>query len=116
MALLLTPSGTGSAAHRLLKPKTILVVVTVRWKPSTTTQQKHRILDGVATMGQEIHGIQRVWIDSPKVQPPGFETAFALEFTDRAALNAFATDPVHKRWDEIFVPQFETVYAQEITN
>ena len=60
-------------------------------------------------------GITRVWVKSIKVQ--GDKThAFVMEFTDEAALKAYADSAAQKEWYQVYLPIREQSTTFDITN
>lgn len=84
-------------------PKTIIHVVTIKWKPGTTPAQQQKALDGVRQMAAQIPGIKNIWLKPERVQPRGYDAAFAIEFENRAAADRYAESPVHKAWDQQYL-------------
>jgi hypothetical protein len=67
-----------------------------RWKPGTTDAQKQRAQDTIRGLHTQIPGILETNVGvnfSPRSQ--GYEFAGVMKFTDRAALDAYGTHPVH---------------------
>src|SRR6266851_3774355 len=82
------------------QPATIMHVVTVEWTPESTPDQQQAALDGIKTMAAEIPGIKSVWIKATRVQPREYNAAFALEFENKAAADAYVDHPAHKAWQK----------------
>lgn len=96
-------------------PKSVIHVVTVKWKSSATPAQIQAALDGVQALPKEFKGITRVWTRSIKVQ--GDKThAFVMEFADEAALKSYADSPAQKKWYEVYLPIREESTTFDITN
>lgn len=102
------------------QPKSIVHVVTLKWKAGSTPEQRQQALDGVKTMAAEIPGIKNVWLKTLKVQGPSaempFDAAFVMEFADEAAFKAYAAHPSHKKWEDIYLPVRESSRTHDITN
>lgn len=96
-------------------PGTLMHVVTVSWKESATEEQIQAALDGVVTMAKELDGLERVWIKSIKAQG-GKTHAFAMEFKNEAALEAYAGSDAHKAWYELYIPIRERSATFDIIN
>jgi len=104
-----------SALSAQTAPKTVVHVVTVKWKASATPAQIQAALDGVQALPKEFKGITRVWTKAIKVQ--GDKThAFVMEFTDEAALKSYADSPAQKKWYEVYIPIREESTTFDITN
>jgi hypothetical protein len=102
------------------QPKSVIHVVTLKWKAGSTPEQRQKALDGVKTMAAEMPGIKNVWLKTLKVQGPSaelvFDAAFVMEFADEAAFKAYATHPSHKKWEEVYLPLRESSRTHDITN
>ena len=113
-ALLAFGINTG-AAETDTTPKTVIHVVTVKWKTDAKPEQIQAALDGVKTLAAAYKGITRVWTRSIKVQG-GKANAFVMEFADEAALKAYADSPAQKEWYKIYLPIREESTTFDITN
>jgi hypothetical protein len=103
------------SAQTSTAPKSVIHVVTVKWKADATPKQIQAALDGVKALPGANLGITRVWIKSIKVQ--GDKThAFVMEFTDEAALKAYADSPAQKEWYKVYLPIREESTTFDITN
>ena len=103
---------TGSAQTA---PTSVIHVVTVKFKAHAKPDQIKAALDGVLALPSKYKGITRVWVKAIKVQ--GDKThAFVMEFTDEAALKAYADSPAQKEWYEIYLPIREQSTTFDITN
>lgn len=101
-------------------PKSVVHVVTVKWKKEATPDQRQQAIDGVRVMAGKIPGIRNIWIKTLKVQGPSadmpFDAAFVMEFADEAALKAYADHPAHRQWESIYIPIRESSRTHDITN
>ena len=111
------------------KPKSIIHVVTLKYKDGTTDTQKKAVLDGIEKMSREIPGITHVWLKSTKVQG-GYPLkqsdgeykvvpmtdAFVMEFKDEAAFKAYADHPAHKEWEKAYIEVRDRSVTSDITN
>ena len=102
------------------QPKSIVHVVTLKWKAEATPEQRQKALDGVKMMATEIPGIKNVWLKTIKVQGPNaqtpFDSAFVMEFVDEAAFKAYVAHPAHKKWEDIYIPLRDSSRTHDITN
>jgi antibiotic biosynthesis monooxygenase (ABM) superfamily enzyme len=114
-AVLLTFSANILSAQSSTAPKTIIHVVTVKWKADTKPEQIQAALDGVKALPAAYPGITRVWTKSIKVQG-GKANAFVMEFKDEAALKAYADSPAQKEWYKVYTPIREESASFDITN
>ena len=111
-SLLAIAATTGSAQTA---PKSVIHVVTVKFKPDTKPEQIKAALDGVLELPTKYKGITHVWVKSIKVQ--GEKThAFVMEFADEAALKAYADSPAQKEWYKTYLPIREESTTFDITN
>ena len=119
-ALLLTgllafTTAATSAQAAAAAPKSVIHVVTVKFKDGTTPAQIKAALDGVQALPQEYKGITRVWTKAFKVQ--GDKThAIVMEFADEAALTAYSGSAAQKKWYESYLPIREASTTFDITN
>lgn len=104
------------AASSFNAPSTILHVVVVKWKADSTPQQQQAAIDGIRKMAGAIPGVKNVWIRKVKVQPADYNTAFAIEFENKAAFDAYTNSPAHKDWEKLYLPYREESNTQDITN
>jgi hypothetical protein len=96
-------------------PKSVIHVVTVKWKEGTTPEQIKAALDGVQALTKSFPGITRVWTRSIKVQG-GAANAFVMEFADEAALKAYGGSDAQKEWYKAYLPIRERSTTFDITN
>jgi hypothetical protein len=113
-------------AEKYGKPKSILHVVTLYYKPATTEQQKQAVLSGIEKMAAEIPGIKNIWLKAVKVQgeylekgadkPTRYTDAFVIEFEDEEAFEKYAEHPSHKDWEKLYLPIRGRSTTHDITN
>ena len=107
--------GANTFSAQTTAPKTVIPVVTVKWKADATPKQIQAALDGVKALPAAYPGITRVWIKSIKVQGDK-ANAFVMEFVDEAALKAYADSPAQKEWYKVYIPIREESTTFDITN
>ena len=113
--LLALSAATASAQSTPTAPKSVIHVVTVKWKAGTTPAQIKAALDGVQALPKDFKGITRVWTQTVKAQ--GDKThAFVMEFADAAALAAYTDSPAQKKWYEVYLPIREESTTFDISN
>ena len=81
-----------------------------RWKPGVTEAQKQRAQDEIRALQAQIPGILETNVGvnfSPRSQ--GHEFAGVMKFTDRAALDAYSTHPVHLKLLSWLVPLIDPI-------
>jgi len=109
------PAGNSVSAQTDTAPKTVVHVVTVKWKPEATTEQIQAALDGAKALPAAYPGIKHVWTRAIKVQ--GDKThAIVMEFADEAALKAYTDSPAQKKWYEVYIPIRGQSQTFDITN
>lgn len=118
-ATLLTIGATSLSAETT--PKSVIHMVTVKWKDGTTPEQIQAALDGVKALPAAFPGITHVWVKSIKVQSAkGVEKprthAFVMEFADEAALKAYTDSPAQKEWYKTYLPIRDESTTFDITN
>jgi uncharacterized protein (DUF1330 family) len=125
LTLLLTASlltlGAVTATAADTAPKSVIHVVTVKFKDSATPEQIQAVLDGVKALPAAYPGMTRVWVKSMKVQnAPGTEKkrthAFVMEFADEAAFKAYTDSPAQLEWYKVYVPVRDQSTTHDITN
>jgi ABC-type glycerol-3-phosphate transport system substrate-binding protein len=116
VALGLFSAGVLTGKNTFHQPSSIIHVVTVQWTPESSPEQQKAALDGVKTMAAEIPGIKNVWIKSTRVQPRDYNAAFAIEFENKEAAEAYAKHPAHDAWMKVYEPIHKESRSQQITN
>ena len=109
-------AGVLTGKNSFHQPSSIIHVVSVKWKADSTPEQQQAAIDGVKAMAAEIPGIKNIWIKSTRVQPQDFNAAFAIEFENKAAADAYADNAAHKAWGKIYMPVHEESRSLQITN
>lgn len=69
-----------------------------RWKPGVTAEQRAESIKIIRAMQGEIPGLLSVWVGenfSPRSQ--GYALGGVMQFTDRAALEAYNSHPAHQK-------------------
>ena len=109
-------AGVLTGKNTFHQPSSIIHVVTVQWTDDSTPAQQQAAIDGVKTMAAEIPGIKNIWIKPIRVQPREYQAAFAIEFENKAAADAYADHAAHKEWEKIYQPIHKESRSQQITN
>jgi hypothetical protein len=115
-AVALFASGYVAGQNRFGQPKTILHVVELKWNPAATDADKQKALDGIKDLAAKVPGIKNIWIKGERMQPRDFNAAYAIEFRDRDAADAYAESKAHAAWELQYVPLRETSISIQITN
>ncbi|MGE0128266.1 MAG: Dabb family protein [Blastocatellales bacterium] len=112
--------GVVTGQNRFGQPKSIIHVITVKWKADSTAEQRQKAIDGVKQMASAVPGIKNVWLKTLRVQGPSqdkpYDAAIAIEFESEAAVKAYADHPAHAKWYEIYTPIREESRSHQITN
>ncbi|MBI4467289.1 MAG: Dabb family protein [Acidobacteria bacterium] len=109
-------AGVAVGQQKYGEPKTVLHVVALKWTPEATDGQKQRALDGIKDMAATIPGIKNIWLKTDRVQPREYSAAFAIEFESREAADAYAEDPAHEQWYQVYLPLRAESRSLQVTN
>lgn len=115
-AVVLFGAGVLTGANTFGTPKSVLHVITVKFKASATAEQKAAALEGVKKMAAEVPGIKNVWLKTVKVQPREYSNVIVMEFEDQAAFDKYADNPAHRAWEKLYLPIREESRTQDVTN
>jgi hypothetical protein len=115
-ALALFASGFIAGQNKFGQPKTIIHMVILKWNPGVSDTDKQRALEGVKDMAAKIPGVKNVWIKAERLQPRDFSAAFAIEFQNRAAADAYAESPIHQAWEQKYTLLREASISEQVTN
>jgi len=116
LALALFSSGYLAGQNKFGQPKTVLHLTIIKWNANASDADKERALEGVKEMAAKIPGIRNVWIKGDRIQPRDFNAAFAIEFKDRDAADAYAESPIHKAWSDQYLLLRAASLSEQITN
>ena len=98
-------------------PKTVIHVITVKWKADATPAQINKVLETVATMPSQYPGITRVWTKPIKKQiPEGYNHVIVMEFSSEDALKQYVDSPTQKKFYEVYMPIREESRTSDISN
>jgi hypothetical protein len=98
--MLVFGAGLMLGQNKVGKPKSILHIVTVKWKPDSTPAQREAAIKGVEKMASQIPGMKNVWLDTLKVQGNGYNNVIVMEFENEAAFKAYASHAAHTEWEK----------------
>jgi antibiotic biosynthesis monooxygenase (ABM) superfamily enzyme len=98
------------------KPKTVIHVVTIKWKEGTTPDQIAKAIKAAEEMAASYPGIKRIWTRAIKVQGQGFTHAIVMEFESEEALQKYAGSEAQKKWYEVYLPIRGQSLTHDITN
>ena len=116
LAMALFAGGYVAGQNRVGQPKTIIHVVEIKWLPGVSDEQKARVLAGVKDVAARVPGVMNVWMKADRLEPRDFNAAFAIEFRDRAAADAYAESALHDAWDKQYVPLRAASVSVQVTN
>jgi antibiotic biosynthesis monooxygenase (ABM) superfamily enzyme len=98
-------------------PKTVIHVITVKWKADASPAQITKALDTVAAMPSQYPGITHVWTKPIKKQiPEGFSHVIVMEFASEDALKKYVDSAAQKKFYEVYMPIREESRTSDITN
>jgi hypothetical protein len=81
-----------------------------RWKPQATDGDQARATREILSFGGRIPGLIDVSVgENLSLRDQGYTFAGLMRFTDRAAYDAYATDPTHLALLEWLIPLIEPV-------
>jgi len=104
------------AANKFGKPKSVIHVITVKWKEGTTPEQIKAALAGAETVAANYVGIKNVWTRAIKVQGQGYTHAMVMEFESEDALNKYTGSEAQKEWYKVYLPIRGESTTHDITN
>lgn len=108
--------GYVAGQNRFGQPKTIIHLVELKWNPGVTDAQKQEVIDGVREIAAKVPGIRNVWLKADRLEPRDFSWAYAIEFRDRDAADAYAESAIHEAWEKRYVPLRLTSISVQVTN
>lgn len=99
-------------------PKSVVHVITFKFKEGITDEQKTEVWKATETLAKAYPGISHVWIKALKVQGPdeNFKHSIVMEFKDQAAFDAYKNDPAHKAWEKVYLQYRGESRTHDITN
>jgi len=109
-------SGYVAGQNRFGQPKTIIHVVEIKWNPGVSMADRQRVLAGVKEMAGKMPGIKNVWLQADRLEPRDFNSAYAIEFQNRDAADAYAESRIHQAWDNSYVPLRYASISIQLTN
>jgi len=115
-ALAFFASGFIAGQNKFGQPKTIIHMVILKWNPGVSDTDKQGALEGVKDMAAKIPGVKNVWIKAERLQPRDFSAAFAIEFQNRAAADAYAESPIHQAWEQKYTLLREASISEQVSN
>jgi hypothetical protein len=116
LAAALFSGGYVAGQNKFGQPKTVLHLVIIKWNPNVTDTDKKLALEGVKDMAAKMPGIKNVWLKADRIQPRDFNSAYAIEFKDRDAADAYAESPLHEAWEKQYVQMRAASISEQVTN
>lgn len=116
LAAALFACGYVAGQNRFGQPKTIIHLVEIKWNPGVSDAQKEDVINGVKEMAAKIPGIRNVWLKADRLEPRDFSWAYAIEFRDRDAADAYAESALHEAWEKRYVPLRYASISVQVTN
>ncbi len=96
-------------------PKTVIHIITVKWKADATPAQIEAALDAAKTMNYP--GLKNVWTRPIKMQlPEGYKQVIVMEFDSEQALKDYANSEAQKTWYKTYQPIREESRTHDVTN
>lgn len=109
-------SGYVAGQNRFGQPKTIIHVVEIKWNPGVSQADRQQVLAGIKDMAGKIPGIKNIWMETDRVEPRDFNSAYGIEFQNRAAADAYAESPIHQAWVNKYVPLRAASVSIQVSN
>jgi Stress responsive A/B Barrel Domain len=116
LAAALFACGYVAGQNRFGQPRTIIHLVEIKWNPGVTDAQKQDVINGMKEMAAKLPGIKNVWLKADRLEPRDFSWAYAIEFRDRDAADAYAESALHEAWEKRYVPLRYTSISVQVTN
>ena len=116
VALGLVTCGYVAGQNRLGQPKTIIHVVEIKWNPGVSEVEKQKVMDGMRQVAMKTPGVKNIWVKADRLEPRDFNAAFAIEFQNRDAADAYAESAAHDAWDKMYVPLRQASVSIQVTN
>ena len=99
------------------RPKTVIHVISVKWKADATTAAIEKAIRGAEALPAEYPGILHVWTKPIKKQlPEGYSHVIVMEFASEDALTRYAGSAAQKKWYDAYQAVREESRTSDITN
>jgi hypothetical protein len=81
-----------------------------RWKRGVTSAQKEQAVSVIRNLQGQIPGLLNTWV-GPNISPrsQGYELGGVMQFSDRAALDAYSTHAAHQKALAFLLPLIEPI-------
>ena len=118
--ILVFAAGIVVGQNRYGQPKSVVHLVSLKWKADASPEARQKAIDGVKTMAEKMPGIKNIWLKTLRVQSPSqdrpFDAVFAIEFADEAAAKAYGEHPAHAEWEKIYIPVRDESRSSQASN
>jgi hypothetical protein len=115
VAIALIVAATGILLAAPGRPKSVIHVITVKWKDGATPDQINAALHGAETMNYA--GLKNVWTKTLKIQGgAGYKNVIVMEFASEDAFKNYAGSDAQKKWYEAYMAVREESRTHDITN
>ncbi len=108
--------GLSLAAMAADTPKSLLHIVTLKYKAGATAADKATVVAATKKMAADFPGITRLWFKTVKVQVPDMTDVIVMEFRDEKAFAEYTDHPAHKAWEKVYLPMRGESNTQDVTN
>ena len=108
--------GLSIAAAAAELPKSVLHIITMKYKEGSTPADKTKVMEATKKMAAAFPGITRLWFKTIKVQVEGMTDLIVMEFKDEKAFADYAAHPAHKAWEAVYLPLRAESNTQDATN
>jgi hypothetical protein len=98
------------------KPKTVVHVINVRFKPEASKDDIQKAIDAVGKMNYA--GLKNVWLRPIKVQggDSRFTHCIVMEFESEEALKKYSGSDAQKEWYKLWIPVRDLSNTHDVTN
>jgi antibiotic biosynthesis monooxygenase (ABM) superfamily enzyme len=108
-------TGSAMAAN---KPKTVIHVINVKFKPDASKADIDKAIAAIETVAGKYKGIKNVWLNPITVQGGAskFTHCLVMEFESVDALKKYTDSPEQKEWYKVWIPVRELSNTHDVTN
>jgi antibiotic biosynthesis monooxygenase (ABM) superfamily enzyme len=97
------------------KPKSVIHIVTVKWKADANPAEVDKAIKAVETMNYP--GLKNVWTKTIKKQlPEGYANIIVMEFESEAALKSYSGSAAQKEWYKLYMAVRDESRTHDVTN
>lgn len=97
-------------------PKSVIHIITVKFKPDATSAQIDAALNAAKTMNYP--GLKNVWVKPIKMQfeDPAVKNIIVMEFASEEAFKSYTDSPAQKKFYEVYLPIRGESRTHDVTN